>query len=254
VVSTLDMNGNSTILHNPHNQLWSFFEQYVGTPSGDTNTRWNLVPGYCYLHQDASLLAPGLPTPPQETLQFTAYWATQKQPYDITTTFTTYIERNLMGVEDRDFEYYLTMYGFDPTKTPGVPVPKKGVLCPTPMNWVHGMWLPFFMHEQKKAFHTAQGVGAQQGPYRDQQDTGIYFAGNNLTMDSEEGALVSALAVAQYAFAFESPRLLAPPIGKLSPAYALALLEYAYLYHLMFPSDTPIGPALTFLRSMAREW
>ena len=255
VVSTLDMNGNSKILNNANNKLWSFYEPFVGTPSGDTNTVWPLIPGYCYLHQDASLLAPGLPGRPQETLQFTAYWATQKQPYDITTTFTTYVERNLMSVEDPDFEYYLTMYGFDPRQQQGVPIPKKGVLAPTPMNWVHGMWLPFFMREQKEQFHIAQGISPYHAHDAQQHNTHIYFAGNNLTMDSEEGALVSALAVARYAFGIEAPILLFPPIEKLGWEYVFAGIEYAYLYHLMFPSDGSVPDGhLTFLRSLAHRW
>lgn len=259
VVSSLDMNGNSLILNHAENRLWSFYRPFVGEPQGDSNSVWSLIPGYCYLHQDRSLLAPGLPDPPQETLQFTGYWSPPVKPgkpYDMFTTFTTYVERNLMDVADPDFEYYLTMYGYDPRTRPGVPIPTRGVLAPTPLNWTHGMWLPFFMREQKERFHGAQGISCShsQTPYPDQQDTRIYFAGNNLTMDSEEGALVSGMAIAHYAFGLDPLRLL-NPAGELGWEYVFAAAEYAYLYELMFPGDHPlIEGGLTVLRSLARRW
>lgn len=65
VVLTTDMGTNGTLLDNSNNPLWSFYEQYVGQDV------WGLIPGFCYLHQDASILAPGMPSPPEETLQFT---------------------------------------------------------------------------------------------------------------------------------------------------------------------------------------
>ena len=244
VVLTTDMHTTSAILNNGRNPLWNkLYAQYVGTNTGDQNSVWPLIPGYCYLHQDRSLLAPNMPTPPQETLQFTAYWATQQQPFDLTYSFTTYVERNLMGVGDPAFEYYLTMYGFDPTTVPNVPIPKKGIVAPTPMNWIHGMWLPFFMSEQKKAFHMAQSSSVYAPPYPGQLATNIFFAGNNLTMDAEEGALASGLVLADYAFGIPYMNLLMPPPNVPLKTYELALAELMYMYELMFPSQarSPLG-------------
>jgi hypothetical protein len=41
--------------------------------------------------------------------------------------------------------------------------------------------------------------------YPGQADTNIYFAGNNTVADSEEGALVSAISMAEYAFHVKNP-------------------------------------------------
>ena len=61
LVLTTDMYSASKILDNGNNPLWrSLYAQYVGTNTGDTNSVWPLIPGYCYLHQDRSLLAPNL--------------------------------------------------------------------------------------------------------------------------------------------------------------------------------------------------
>ena len=227
VVLTTDMATNGTLLNNSNNPLWSFYEQYVG------QSVWNLVPGYCYLHQDASILAPGMPSPPQETLQFTAYWATQEQPFDLTNSWTTYSYKNLMGVADPNFDYYLTMYGYDPTTVPGIPIPKNPI-APTPMNWTHGMWLPSFMWEQKLLLRDAQSISPYYAALPSQKQTGIYFAGNNLTMDSEEGALVSAMALARYAFNVDSIDLVLDA-RVLDGQAVLARLLYLGMFNLMFP-------------------
>ena len=110
---------NGELLDGPNNPLRDFYADYVGQDV------WGLIPGYCYLHQDTSILAPGMPSPPEETLQFTAYWATQQDPFDLMKSWTTYSYKNLMGVADPDFDYYLTMYGFDPATDPNVPVPNN---------------------------------------------------------------------------------------------------------------------------------
>jgi hypothetical protein len=227
VVLTTDMATNGTLLNVSQNPLWSFYEQYVG------QAVWNLIPGYCYLHQDASILAPGMPSPPLETLQFTAYWATQQKPFDLTTSWTTYSYKNLMGVSDPSFEYYLTMYGFDPTTVPGIPIPQNPI-APTPMNWTHGMWLPSFMWTQKLLLRNAQGVSPYYKALPNQKDTGIYFAGNNLTMDSEEGALVSAMALARYAFNIESIELVLD-FRFTDTQSLLARLFYIGMFSMMFP-------------------
>lgn len=248
VVLTIDMLHCSQSLHNTNNKLWGpLYAQYVGTNDANNqqNSVWPLIPGYCYLHQDRSIFAPNMPWPLQETLQFTAYWATQQAPYDITYSFTTYVEKTLMGIADPAFEYYLTMYGFDPTKVSGVPIPAANKTT-TSMNWTHGMWLPFFMEQQKQAFHMAQSASAYRTPYPNQPKTGIFFAGNNLTMDSEEGALASALVLADYAFDIPYAALLSPPSldPKAWKVFALATAEIYALYHrLMFPSASGRGAA-----------
>jgi hypothetical protein len=226
VVLTTDMATNGELLGGPTNPLRNFYAPYVG------QNVWGLIPGHCYLHQDASIFAPDMPSPPEETLQFTAYWATQKPPFDLTKSWTTYSYKNLMDVKDPAFDYYLTMYGFDPTTDPTVPVPQNPV-APTPMNWVHGMWLPSFMFNQKVNMRFAQGVSSYVQPFPKQKDTHIYFAGNNLTMDSEEGALVSAMALADYAFNVD-------PLGivlgntLLDPQAIVARVFYHAMYNMMF--------------------
>ncbi len=94
VVSTVDMWTLSKLLVD--DARWSFTEKYIGTQTEYGTTVWDLQPGYCYLDQDRSVLAPGLQQGNQETLQFTAsYSGTPDGGYDLATTFTTYIESNL---------------------------------------------------------------------------------------------------------------------------------------------------------------
>jgi hypothetical protein len=139
--------------------------------------------------------------------------------------------------DDPEFtDYYLTMYDFDPAKARqqgvDVPVPNQAkVIAPTPMNWVHGMWLPTFMLAQKDAFANVQGVSRFARPNPEQRETRIFFAGNNLTMDSEEGAFVSALALAQYAFGIPSFDCIA---SGASVEEAAAFAELLFFYELMF--------------------
>jgi len=232
VVCTLDLRSISQLL--AADPRWSFYEPYVGTPTEYGTTVWDLQPGYCYLHQDRTVLAPGLQTDNQETLQFTAPAVSAiENGYDLSKTYTTYIESNLIGhtLQDPDDEWYLTMYGFDPTTVPGLPIPASNTIAKA-MQWEHGMWLPSFMTGPKLAFHMAQGVSPTATPYEGQQDTGVWFAGNNLTMDSEEGAFVSALVLAAYVFGFDALRLIASIDSK---ANAWATVEFGVLGALMFP-------------------
>jgi hypothetical protein len=64
-------------------------------------------------------------------------------------------------------------------------------------------WTPAFMSGPKGDLHKAQGLGSVS--YPGQADTNIYFAGNNTVADSEEGALVSAISMAEYAFHVKNP-------------------------------------------------
>lgn len=230
VVLTTDMWTNSVLLQNRKNQkLWNeLYEKYVGyglkyegpnpesanvckDPIGvkyvkDVNKAvWPLMWGMCYIHSDATMLSPDLRDPHEnqkETLQFNAYFAkgTEDGNYDLSRTFTTYIQKNVLGNPDAD-GLYLTMYGYIPDpKTDKVPNPKK-VFFQEP--WTHGKWTPAFMSGPKGQLHKAQGLGSVS--YPGQMDTNIYFAGNNTVADSEEGALVSAISMAEYAFSVKNP-------------------------------------------------
>ncbi|MDX2169991.1 MAG: NAD(P)-binding protein [Deltaproteobacteria bacterium] len=256
VVSTLDMFTTAKLLYEKPG--WDHLGPYVGDPTEFGTTVWPLQPGFCYLHQDASILAAGLPSPLQETLQFTAPPTPAGQRYDLTYSYTTYIESNLLGIGNPDRQFYLTMYGFDPTKPSPVPVPVPKVGIQTSMNWVHGMWLPSFMAEQKLRFHAAQGVSRYAAPLPSQRPTNLFFAGNNLTMDSEEGALLSGLAVAKYAFGFNPMMSLLPKLDwKDTKQYGEALLLFEAMYELMFapswamPGTRPGSAAPAAFRPLA---
>jgi hypothetical protein len=232
VISTVEMRTLAGLLKN--DARWPFYAQYVGEQKTYGTTVWDLQPGFCYLHQDKDVLV-DVGSGYTETLQFTApdMCATTTGGYDLTQTFTTYIESNLLGITltNPAEECYLTMYGFDPATVPGLPVPDPTKVL-TQMQWEHGMWLPSFMVTPKMAFHTAQGISPHVRGRPGQQDTGIFFAGNNLTMDSEEGAFVSAMALVHYLFDIDAPRLVSSGDTK---ADALALGEYHLLRGMMFP-------------------
>ena len=229
VVSTVDMATNGGLLPP------EIYGKYVGQDV------WNLVPGYCYLHQDATMFAPGAPSPGvepmQDTLQFTAYWSTDTEPYDLVGSFTTYNYKNLMGVNDTNFDYYLTMYGYDPTTQTDARIPAQPWVSPTPMDWVHGMWLPTFMLAQKWAFRDAQSTSRYAPSWPEQPANNIYFCTNNLTMDSEEGALVAAMAVAKYAFGIPAIDLV---LGTKEPTDLRGIAAHVMFdafSTLMFPGD-----------------
>jgi hypothetical protein len=146
----------------------------------------------------------------KETLQFNAYYAPGDTDgnYDLSKTFTTYIQKNVLNDPDAD-GLYLTMYGYIPDpKKDTVPDPKK-VYFEEP--WTHGKWTPAFMSGPKGQLHKAQGLGSVS--YPGQTDTNIYFAGNNTVADSEEGALVSAIAMAEYAFNVKNPIKTSNPLA-----------------------------------------
>ena len=240
VVSTLDMQTNSGVLNSPNNKVWSsLYEPYIGSTAGRKygTSVWPLIPGFCYIHQDPSVLAPGMPQPLQETLQMNASNAGDGHGgYDLIKTYTTYIESNLLGItlNDPADEWYLTMYGFDPAQY-GITPPTTGPQHA--FSWVHGMWMPTFMVDQKLAFHTAQSISPFQPARSGQQWTGVYFAGNNLTMDSEEGALMSGLCIAKYAFGIDVKWTLFPPAAPVQDLerWLLAVAELDVLYAMMFP-------------------
>jgi hypothetical protein len=255
VVSTVDMHMNAELLDNAQNPLWSSLYAPVVGQRGDT-TLWPLEPGYCYLHQDPEYLAPGLPDPPLETLQFTAAFAGDGQGgYDLAKTYTTFVQANLVGYipESPQDKWYLTMYGFDPESegiTPPATEPGHA------FNYVHGMLMPTYMVPQKLAFHVAQSVSSYAPPRAKQAQTGLFFAGNNLTMDTEEGALLSGFCIAKYALGIDAMATLGPATGPApDPGVLLAAtLEFDALFALMFPpAFLDSAAAIEALQSMMTQ-
>jgi hypothetical protein len=90
-----------------------------------------------------------------------------------------------------------------------------------------------------------------------QPDTHIYFAGNNLTMDSEEGALVSAMAVARYAFNVDPLAIVLGSTGLLDSQAIVARVFYLAMYDIMFPgldfNITDLAKSLLGLRSLLQQ-
>ncbi|WP_169735365.1 FAD-dependent oxidoreductase [Actinokineospora inagensis] len=217
VVLTTDMWTSGQLLDNPENHtLWkSVYQPRIA------KSEWALLPGECYIHTDESILAPFL-RERQEILQFTAAYArTTTWPYyDISKTFTTFLLDNLLA-DPRAEGLYLTMYGDTSTH---IRKPASGTVK-FRKHWTHGMWAASFLGGPKRILHEAQGRGWFSGP--DQPDTNVYFAGNNTTTDSEEGALDSAMGIVNYAF--RSPY----PIRPVEPT-AVAMFLLFYL-DVMFP-------------------
>lgn len=233
VILTTDMWTNSTLLNNPQNQyFWNnLYKNYVGygrdinnNPLGNPVV-WDLMWGQCYIHTDSKLLSPDLQLQ-QETLQFNSYYAsTGGGNYDLAKTFTTYLQKNLLAGPKAD-GLYLTMYGYIPDPAVDIVPDLAKVIFTTP--WTHGKWSPAFMGDAKKNLHIAQGLGNIS--YSGQMNTNVYFAGNNATTDSEEGALDAAIAIADYAFGISYPfNVIEHP---------LAFGMYEIYKNLMFPAPT----------------
>ena len=240
VVLTTDMWTNSKVLNNANNKyFWNnvYYNSQFNFPIGDyrnTNMQpsgphvtWDLLWGKCYIHTDSTMLSPDL-MQQEETLQFNAYYApgNQNGNYNLINTFTTYIQKNVLNDSDAD-GYYLTMYGYipDPSKGQKVPDPQK-VLFSEP--WTHGRWTPSAMDGPKTKLYMAQGLGNIS--YPGQMNTNVYFAGNNTTVDSEDGALMSALAIANYAFGVNYPLY-----DNSLPETLFAFTMYNMYHNIMFP-------------------
>jgi len=256
VVMTTDMWTNSKILNNTQNQyFWNNvynnpqFKYPIGygrdqnmNPLG-TPVTWDLMWGKCYIHTDSSMLSPSL-MQQEETLQFNAYYApgTDNGNYNLIDTFTTYIQKNVLNDPDAD-GLYLTMYGYIPDPSKGQKVPDASkVLFSEP--WTHGSWTPSTMDGPKTNLYMAQGLGNIS--YPGQLNTNVYFAGNNTTVDSEDGALMSAMAIADYAFGVNYP------LAELSPESFFAFAMYNIYYNIMFPKQNA-SHAITALHQMLPE-
>ncbi|HNS61358.1 MAG TPA: hypothetical protein PKK96_10185, partial [Anaerolineales bacterium] len=215
---------------------------------------WDLLWGKCYIHTDSSMLSPDL-MQQQETLQFNGYYApgNQNGNYNLIDTFTTYIQKNVLNDPDAE-GLYLTMYGYipDPSKGQKVPDPSK-VLFSEP--WTHGRWTPSAMDGPKTKLYMAQGLGNVS--YPGQMNTNVYFAGNNTTVDSEDGALMSALAIANYAFGVNYPLT-----DKSLPETLFAFEMYSIYQKVMFPKQSggttnaaqEVRSLLTKLPSLIKQW
>jgi hypothetical protein len=179
VVLTTDMTTNRALLDNPRNPYYSSPNQPVTQEKYISEEAFPLNPGSCYIHQDSSVLAPYLTTR-DEVIQFTAYYSPEPKdglPYDMATTYSTWLVQNM--VPDLPEPIYVSMYGSYEAPNP----PKNQLFEPIP--WRHGRFLGSYMYTSKRNLHNIQGLGD------------VWFAGNNTTQDSEEGALTSAMVIAE---------------------------------------------------------
>ena len=210
VVLTTDMTTNRAPLDNPDNPLYSVQKDYI------TADKFALIPGVCYIHQDDACLSPHLQDKLEDG-QFVGVYSdtpapggnAYNLPYNLASTFQTYLMKNILGTP---VDCHVSMYAeADAAKLPD---PAKVIWKKT---WRHGRWVASFFDKAKKELHRIQGLGH------------VWFAGNNTTVDSEEGALVSAMAVADEMFSeFVYPFDLA------SEAYVF----YRYFQSVMFPIKT----------------
>jgi NAD(P)-binding Rossmann-like domain len=203
VVLTTDMTTNRQLLNNAQNPYYDSPTQPVTQAPLISAEAFPLNPGSCYIHQDVDVLAPSLRAQ-QEIVQFTASYSqkpTKGLPYDMSTCYSTYIVRNM--VPGLPQPVYVSMYG-----SYEAPNPPKNQLFPR-VQWNHGRFLGSFMYTSKRNLHKIQGLG------------NIWFAGNNTTQDSEEGALTSAMIIAgkvcpdwEYPFTWHSEAFLMYEINK----------------------------------------
>ena len=239
VVLTTDMYTCADLLNNQNNgQLWKqIYKDHID------KDLWPLQAGACYIHSDPDVLAPQLSGFQKETLQFTASFApSDKYPYyEMYKTYTTYLQENLLA-NPKAAGLYNTMYGYIPDPAHDkLPDPKKVIFQET---WTHGHFAPSFQVPAKKSLYLAQAPGLSK-QYPGQLPTNVYFAGNNTTYDSEEGALEAAMIIANYAFGIDYPL---SGGSVLHPSMALSHELAAFLYKtfytkVMFPgSDADSGP------------
>jgi predicted NAD/FAD-binding protein len=206
VVLTTDMTTNRAILADPRNPNWATQRGFI------SEQKFQLLPGVCYIHQDENVVAPSL-RDGKEDGQFTGAFSWGKTspdnpfglPYDLASSFQTYFMQNILGTPH---PCYVSMYAQNENSV--VPDPKKTIHTKT---WRHGRWVASFFGDAKKELHEIQGLG------------GVWFAGNNTTVDSEEGALVSAMIVAEQIAGYTYP------FSRISEAFVM----YEYFKNMMFP-------------------
>lgn len=187
VILTTDMTVNRGLLEGPGNPHWEEQRTYL---SAD---RFGLLPGICYIHQDPEVLAPSL-RDLKEDGQFTGEFAwgasdagsdLYSLPYDLGASFQTYLMQNILQTPH---PCYVSMYAED--RKAVTPAPEKTIFV---RSWRHGRWVASFFRRAKEQLHEIQGLG------------GVWFAGNNTTVDSEEGALLSAMIVASQVAGYRYP-------------------------------------------------
>ncbi|MDQ3033271.1 MAG: NAD(P)-binding protein [Myxococcota bacterium] len=212
VVLTTDMTTNRALLDNAKNALYATQKDYI---SAD---KFALIPGVCYIHQDDDCLSPHL-RDKKEDGQFVGAYSMGKTnpdgsnayglPYHLESSFQTYLMKNILGTP---VDCHVSMYA--EASAAKLPDPAKTIHMKT---WRHGRWVASFFDKAKKDLHRIQGLG------------NIWFAGNNTTVDSEEGALVSAMIIAAQLF---------PEFRYPFPPASEAFVFFEYFQSVMFPSPS----------------
>lgn len=212
VILTTDMTTNRYLLDNPSNGLYGTQKDYI------TEDKFALIPGVCYIHQDDECLSPHL-RDKKEDGQFVGAYAWGQTPpsglnfyelpYDLEAAFQTYLMKNILGTP---VDCHVSMYAV--TDRSKLPAADKIIHTKT---WRHGRWVASFFDQAKKELHRIQGLGH------------IWFAGNNTTVDSEEGALVSAMIIANRLF-----KEWVYPFDLVSEAYFF----FNHFQNVMFPTPT----------------
>ncbi len=179
VVFTTDMQTNEALLAHADNPLWERQAARVGV------ARFPTLPGVCFIHRDESILSPHTRDLQPEDVQFnSAYaWAPERSnpyglPYDLHATYATHLVHSSVPGAPRDL--YVTMYA----EAQGARWPASHRVLHR-KDWRHGRWLSSYFADAKASLHQVQGLG------------GLWFAGNPSTFDAEEGALLSAIGVAE---------------------------------------------------------
>ncbi|UJR79695.1 NAD(P)-binding protein [Sandaracinus amylolyticus] len=208
IVLTTDMTTNRALLNNADNHLYATQRDYI---AGD---RFALIPGICYIHQDDECLSPHLRDKLEDGQFVGAYsWGetalggnAYNLPYNLQTSFQTYLMKNILGTP---VDCHVSMYAEHSGAR--LPDPAKTIHVKT---WRHGRWVASFFDKAKKELHRVQGLG------------NIWFAGNNTTVDSEEGALISAMVIANK---------LVPQFTYPFDLASEAFFFYEYFQNTMFP-------------------
>jgi len=211
VILTTDMTTNRQLLDNLNNPIYGVQKDYI------TEDKFALIPGVCYIHQDDECLSPHL-RDKKEDGQFVGAYAwgdidpggnTYGLPYNLQKAFQTYLMKNILGTP---VDCHVSMYADNVGAK--LPDPAKTIYVKT---WRHGRWVASFFDQAKKELHRIQGLGH------------IWFAGNNTTVDSEEGALLSAMIIANKMF-----KEWVYPFDLTSEAYFF----FQYFQSVMFPTPT----------------
>jgi hypothetical protein len=211
VILTTDMTTNRQLLDNVNNPLYPVQKDYIG------EDKFALIPGVCYIHQDDECLSPHLRDKKEDGQFVGAYaWGDVPPggdlyglPYNLQKSFQTYLMKNILGTP---VDCHVSMYADNVGAK--LPDPAKVIHVKT---WRHGRWVASFFDKAKKELHRIQGLGH------------IWFAGNNTTVDSEEGALVSSMIIANRLF-----KEWVYPFDLASEAYFF----FQYFQSIMFPAPT----------------